>query len=181
MIDPAPQSRFDRVRPWVGLVARLILGGILVVAGGMKIFDLKQSVIAVEAYQFPIPGWMESLIGHGLPVVEILLGLAIATGLATRWSALLGGLMMAAYIAGIASAWARGLSIDCGCLTPGGSLIDPKQKTKYVEDILRDVGLIACAAWLVVWPGTRWSLDHWLRPAQAPDWDVLPEPDENLR
>ena len=163
-IAPTP-SRFEQVRPWIGLAARAILGGVLVVAGGMKIFDLKQSVIAVQAYEFPIPDWMESVIGHGLPVVEILLGLAILTGLATRWSALLGGLMMVVYIAGIASAWARGLSIDCGCLTPGGWL-DATQKTKYAEDIARDIGLIACAVWLMIWPGTRFSLDGWLHPEE---------------
>jgi hypothetical protein len=65
-----------------------------------------------------------------------------------------------AFIIGIASAWARGLNIDCGCFGEGGT-IDPSQ-TRYLEEILRDVGLVLCAAWLVIRPRTAYSLERTL-------------------
>ncbi|MCL2784241.1 MAG: DoxX family protein, partial [Propionibacteriaceae bacterium] len=151
-------SRRTAIFGWITLAARLILGGILIYAGVLKVGDLRQSVIAVQAYEFPIPIWMEFVIGYSLPVVEILLGLVIVVGLFSRWSSALGGLLMVAYIAGIASAWARGLNIDCGCLTPGGGL-EPGQATMYFEDILRDIGLVACAVWTVIFPASTISLD----------------------
>ena len=151
---------------WVSLAARLLLGGCLLYAGLTKIVDLKQSVIAVRAYEFPIPDSIASLLGYGLPIVEILLGLAIVVGLVTRWVAALGGASMIAYIAAIISVWARGLSIDCGCFTPGG-LLGPEEKTKYAIDILRDLGLLLCAVWIVLFPNSRVSLDSWLR--SSPD------------
>ncbi|MDR2974071.1 MAG: DoxX family protein [Propionibacteriaceae bacterium] len=147
---------------WITVGARLILGGVLVWAGMMKILDIGQSVIAVRAYDFPIPEALVSLIGYGMPIVEILLGLALVAGILTRWAGLAAAVMMVMYIAAIASAWARGLSIDCGCLTPGGVILDPSQETKYGQDILRDVGLIICAVWLVVFPRARVSVDTWL-------------------
>jgi len=153
-----------RIFPWISLVARVILGGVVLYAGLIKIVDLPQSVVAVKAYEFPIPDGLESLIGYVLPMVEVLLGLAILTGLLTRWTALLGGVMMVVYIAAIASAWARGLSIDCGCLTPGGFL-DATQKTQYGLDIARDTGLIVCAVWLIIFPASRFSVDAWIHPS----------------
>jgi len=162
MTDTLP-SRFETVRVWIALLARVILGGALVVAGGLKIFDLNQSVVAVRAYQFPISESMVSLIGHAMPIIEILVGLVILTGLVTRWSALVGGLMMLAYIGVIISAWARGLAIDCGCFTPGGAILTGDQKTKYAWDIVRDCGFLVCSVWLVIWPQSRFSLDSWLK------------------
>ena len=146
----------------ISLVARLIIGGALLVAGLMSIVNLKQSVIAVQAYQFPIPETLTKLIGYGLPVVEIIVGLALIVGLLTRWSAIIGGLLMVAYIAGIASAWARGLNIDCGCFTPGG-MLDPGQDTKYLWDIIRDCGFLVCAVWLVIFPRSVLSVDSWIQ------------------
>ena len=171
MIVTEKPSRFRQVAPWVSLVARLILGLGLLVAGARKIFDLGQSVIAVQAYEFPIPDWLETTIGYGLPVFEIVLGLAIVAGLMTRWTGLIGGLSMLAYIAGIASAWARGLDIDCGCFTPGGAILTGNAIQGYIEDIIRDIGFTIAAAWLVVFPASRFSLDTWLRLSEPLDPD----------
>ena len=160
----APSPHHTTVFPWISLAARVILGGVVLYAGLIKIVDLQQSVVAVKAYQFPISDGLETFLGNALPLVEILLGLAILTGLATRWTGLLGGLMMVVYIGAIASAWARGLAIDCGCLTPGGFL-DADQKTRYGWDIARDIGLIVCAVWLIIFPVSRLSLDSWIHPS----------------
>ncbi|MCL2783798.1 MAG: DoxX family protein [Propionibacteriaceae bacterium] len=146
---------------WVSLAARIILGGVILYAGLIKIPHLAGSVEAVKAYQLPIPMWSVTVIGYLMPIAEIVLGAVIIAGLFTRWTALLGGIMMLVYIALIASAWARGLSIDCGCLTPGG-LLAPGQTTKYLQDILRDIGLLICAGWLVFWPHSPFSVDGWI-------------------
>ena len=60
---------------------------------------------------------------------------------------------MVVFILGIASAWARGLSIDCGCFGQGGTIA--AAQTQYPQEIARDVGLLACAAWLVAQPRPR--------------------------
>jgi len=151
----------DVVIKWISLVARLILGGSLLIAGLLKIPDLAKSVTAVKAYELPLPAALITVIGYLLPIFEIVLGAVIIAGLFTRWTAALGGLVMIVFIAGIASAWIRGLSIDCGCYTGGGLLL-PGQKTKYLQDILRDVGFLICAVWVVVWPKSRFAVDDWI-------------------
>lgn len=157
--ERAPLPMLDRshaVKDWTGLVARLVLGGVLLVAGGLKVTHLDTSRTAVRAYDL-MPVDVANFIGTLLPMLEIVLGVLLILGLLTRGSALIGGLLMAAFIAGIASAWARGLTIDCGCFGGGGSVAE--NKTKYLQEILRDAGLVLCAAWLVVRPRSRWSLD----------------------
>jgi hypothetical protein len=64
---------------------------------------------------------------------------------------------------GIASAWARGLSIECGCFGGGGGPAEDAA-AKYPWEIARDIGLLLLSGWLVVRPRTRWSLDNRLFP-----------------
>lgn len=141
----------------IGLLARLILGGVLIVAGALKVTSPAVAARAVQAFQI-LPFDLAGYVGYALPVVEIAVGLLLVIGLFTRASALVGGLLMLAFILGIISAWVRGLNIDCGCFGGGGTI--EASQTQYLLDILRDAGLVACAAWLVVRPRTAFSLDH---------------------
>ena len=146
-----------RLRDLIGLAARLILGVVLIVAGADKVTHPALSAQAVRAYQilsYDVAGY----VGYALPVVEILIGLLLVAGLFTRICAAAGGLLMLAFIIGIISAWARGLSLDCGCFGGGGTIAS--SQTQYPWEVLRDTGLAACAVWLVVRPHTSHSLDH---------------------
>jgi uncharacterized membrane protein YphA (DoxX/SURF4 family) len=147
----------SRLPDLIGLLARLILGGVLLVAGGLKVTSPAVSARAVRAFQI-LPYDFAGYVGYALPVVEISVGLLLVVGLFTRASAVVGGLLMLAFIVGIISAWTRGLNIDCGCFGGGGTI--GAAQTQYLTDVLRDAGLVACAAWLVVRPRTAYSLDH---------------------
>ncbi len=158
-----------RLLDGVDLVARVALGGMLLVAGLLKVGDLTGSVQSVIAYEL-FPYEVSRLIGTALPVVEIALGVLLLLGLLTRPVALVGGLLMLAFIAGVASAWARGLSIDCGCFGDGGPVAP--EDTRYLEEIVRDVLLVLAAAWLVVRSSaTPLSLDRLIaRKGSTPSW-----------
>lgn len=150
-------SRWSQAQPLVSLLFRLTVGGVLLVAGLLKIGDLSGSVRSVRAYEL-LPESLVVLVGVGLPVLEIALGLLLVVGLWTRTGAVLSGLLLVVFMVGIASAWARGLSIDCGCFGGGGA-IDPDD-TAYVSELLRDAALLAACAVLVRWPASYLSLDH---------------------
>jgi len=151
------QWETGRLPDLIGLLARLILGVVLIWAGAVKVTNPAQSALAVRAFKI-LPYDVAGYVGYGLPVLEILLGLLLVSGLFTRLSAALGGLLMLAFIFGISWAWAKGYSIDCGCFGGGGTIA--ASQTQYPMEILRDVGIAACAAWLVVRPRTPYSLDH---------------------
>ena len=112
-------TRLDQAAPWISTVARLVLGGVLLVAGGLKVIDPQSSVQAVKAYQL-LPEALARIVGWGLPFAEIAVGLLLIVGLFTRLAAIVAGVLMLAFIAAVGSAAARGLSIDCGCFGGGG-------------------------------------------------------------
>ena len=145
-----------KAQPWIGLLARLILGGVLLVAGYLKAFSPDKSMMAVRAYEL-LPIWLANVLGIILPWLEIGAGLLLILGVATRYAAIFGSALMVLFIIAIAQAWARGLSIDCGCFGGGGT-IDPS-KTKYLEEILRDTGLALLGLYLLRYPLTKFALE----------------------
>ncbi|MBG0563029.1 MauE/DoxX family redox-associated membrane protein [Actinoplanes aureus] len=143
--------------PWISTVARLGLAAVWLIAGGLKVGDLAASARAVNAYQL-MSYDAAKVVGAIQPFLEIALGLLLLIGLATRLTAAISALLMVVFIAGIVSAWARGLQIDCGCFSAGGALAEGKEAA-YGLDILRDLGFLALAGILVWRPHTRFSLD----------------------
>ncbi len=141
----------------VGLLARLVLGVVLVVAGALKMGNPVGAARAVQGYRV-MPYDVATYVGYALPYAEIVLGVLLVVGLFTRIAAAIGGLLMLAFIIGISQAWARGLTIDCGCFGGGGQVA--ASQTKYPQEIARDVGLALCGAWLLWRPRSFASLDR---------------------
>ena len=149
-------DKFKVAQPWLTLLARLILGVVLLVAGTLKVPNLPKSAMAVRAYEMlPIP--IANFLGYTLPWIEIGLGLLLIVGVTVKISGALGALTMLAFIIAIAQAWARGLSIDCGCFGGGGT-IDPED-TKYLSEIIRDIGLMGLGIFLYLYPKGRFAIE----------------------
>ena len=55
-----------KAQPWIGLLARLGLGGILLYAGYLKAFTPEKSMMAVRAYEL-LPIWLANFFGLVLP------------------------------------------------------------------------------------------------------------------
>lgn len=149
----------DRVLDLVGLLARLVLGIALLAAGGLKVGNPRGSARAVQAYEI-LPFDVAAYVGYALPWIEVIVGTLLVLGLFTRVNALLGTVLMAAFVVGIGQAWARGLTIDCGCFGGGGEVA--ADETKYGREIARDLVFALCGAWLVVRARTAYSLDRFL-------------------
>ena len=112
--------------------------------------------MAVRAYEL-LPISVANLFGLVLPFFEVAIGALLILGSLTRVMAALGGFTMVIFIVAISQAWARGLNIDCGCFGGGGA-VEPGQ-TKYLQEILRDLGLAFLAGYLIRYPVTKFSVD----------------------
>lgn len=154
--ESAPRPRLQSVVSRVSTVARLVLAAVFIAAGTLKAIDPSGSVAAVRAYEL-VPAGLETLIGWGLPFLEIGLGLLLALGLQTRAVAIASAVLLLTLIAAVVSVAARGLSIDCGCFGGGGPV--PPSETNYASEIVRDLGLLLLAGWLIWQPRSRFSLD----------------------
>ncbi|WP_051580027.1 MauE/DoxX family redox-associated membrane protein [Pseudonocardia acaciae] len=145
------------VHGWLALLARLILAGVWIAAGLSKITDLNESVRAVRAYRL-LPEPAAQVVGAGLPMVELLLGLLLLVGAVVRASAVISAVLMLGFVIGIASAWARGLRIDCGCFGSGGELA-AGESPNYGWDLVRDGALFVLALALARWPSGYLAVD----------------------
>ena len=141
----------ERVRDVIGTLARLGLAAVFLISGVLKAVDPDATYVAVRAYDV-LPRAGVALVAGVLPWLEIALGLLLLAGVATRAVAAVGAGLMLVFIAGVTQAWARGLSIDCGCFGGGGA-VAPDQ-TAYGRELLRDAGFQLMGAWLVVRPRT---------------------------
>jgi uncharacterized membrane protein YphA (DoxX/SURF4 family) len=153
---PAGSATLDRVRSArvldvVGTVARLGLAAVWLVSGVLKALDPDTTYVAVRAYDV-LPRAGVAVVAAVLPWLEIGLGVALLAGVATRLVAAFSAALLLVFVAGVTQAWARGLSIDCGCFGGGGA-VTPGE-TAYGRELLRDVGFLLLAGWLVVRPRT---------------------------
>jgi uncharacterized membrane protein YphA (DoxX/SURF4 family) len=156
----APPGRWGRFQPWLGTAVRLGLAAVWLLAGASKVGDLAASGRAVHAYEL-LPYDAAMIVGAALPFVELTLGVLLVVGLATRVVAGASAVLLAIFMAGISWAWARGLNIDCGCFSAGGEL-PAGQDPGYAWELLRDVGFLVLAGFLMIWPSSHGSLDRWL-------------------
>ena len=147
--------------PWLNLAARLTLGGVLLIAGGLKVSKPIESANATAAYKI-LPTDLAHLMGYALPWLEVAMGLLLIIGVLVRPAALVGGVVMLVFVGAIISVWARGMVIDCGCFGGGGAL-DPSlaaqvHRTYFIE-IMRDLGLALCALYLYLFPYGKFSIE----------------------
>lgn len=158
--------------PLLSLIARLGLAAVWLISGWIKFVEPSQTVVAVRAYQL-LPEVLVRPVAAGLPILELVLGLLLLIGLAVRAAAVVGAAALLTLIGVIASVWARGLSIDCGCFGGGGAA--DVDGWDYAGEIARDLGFLALAAWLTVFPrsplalgpGSRARLSARTQPAMA--------------
>lgn len=165
---PRTASRGAVIRDVIGLLARFGLAAVFLTSGILKATDPRTTVVAVRGYDV-FPESLVVIIAGVLPYLEIALGVLLVLGLATRLAAVLCAILLVGFIAGVISAAARGLSIDCGCFGGGGDV--EAGQTAYTAEILRDVGLLVLAGLLIVRPGTPASVDRLVHGRSVVDQD----------
>lgn len=135
-----------------GVVIRLAAAATWLIAGAAKLIDLEQFHAQVDQYQL-LPHFLEAPFAYALPFVELLVGLYLAVGLFTRAAAAAGCLLMLLFLCAQTQAWARGLSLDCGCF---GALAHERVGAL---SILRDLAL-GLPSLIMLWrPARALSLD----------------------
>jgi uncharacterized membrane protein YphA (DoxX/SURF4 family) len=169
--DATRTHRFEgsTTQRWLSFVARVVLAGVLISAGWLKVINPHEAAAAVQAYRL-LPTGVATYVGYGLPLFEILLGLVLLIGFRTRIAAIVTAVLMGIFIVGVASAWARGLSIDCGCFGGGG--VVAKGHTHYVQEIARDLLFVGLSVWLIRLPASALAVNATGIAPPLPTFDV---------
>ena len=138
------------------LLLRLIVAGVFLYAGVMKIWDFRHGqsatpdfTVAIQHFELlPNPD-LAVLLAVYLPWLEVTAAVSLfvkrlALGAATAITG-----MTVIFLGAILSAWTRGLDISCGCF--GKEAV----ATNYPSLVIRDVLLLVAALALVVWEARR--------------------------
>jgi len=103
-----------RVLGWVALALRIVLAGLFILAGVLKLLDPAAFAVEINRYQL-IPWWSCALLALFLPWLEICMGIALLTRWFSRGALAWVTTLLIVFSLALLSAMLRGLSIDCGC------------------------------------------------------------------
>jgi putative oxidoreductase len=99
---------------WILWGSRLVVGGVFIWAGVMKIIDPLEFAQTITNYRV-FPRGLAFALSLIFPWAEVLSGAFLISGIFRRSSALLIALMLAGFIGLVASAVWRGIDTACGC------------------------------------------------------------------
>ncbi|SDR72563.1 MauE/DoxX family redox-associated membrane protein [Corynebacterium timonense] len=155
MERPAPTSPATRevVLDILSAAARFFMAYIWLSAGVSKIgvhMDVTQTIMAYEIFT---PAWSD-LLAHLIGPLEIGGGLLLLLGIKLRPAGWVSIGVLTLFIIGLASAWSRGLVIDCGCFSPS-----PEDTgTNLLVTIGRDVCYILITLFMIYRPYKKFAL-----------------------
>ena len=133
--------------PRVVWCVRWALGILFIVSALGKIADPGAFAGEIADYRL-LPVHAVNMFAIAMPWVELLVGLSLVNAIAPRSGALLAGLMGLVFIVAVASAMARGLNIECGCI----SVVKSKVGWKHIG---LDALLVALSAVVLMQPTGR--------------------------
>ena len=107
----------DKLR-YITLVARLIVGVVLIYASLSKIPNSFYFSIQIENYRIVGRG-IARMVAVTLPWIELVTGLCLIAGWWLRPASFIANGLFLLFIVGIISALVRGLDIECGCFGSG--------------------------------------------------------------
>jgi uncharacterized membrane protein YphA (DoxX/SURF4 family) len=138
----------EKTVAWLALLGRLGLGGLLILAGFLKLRAPGAFATEIANYQlFPL---VAPYLAVALPMIELVLGgTLIAAPRVWRQAAALGAAtLLSGFTVAVGSAFFRRINIDCGCVGTGGGPIT-------FLTVLRNVALLGVASALVVFQAPR--------------------------
>jgi uncharacterized membrane protein YphA (DoxX/SURF4 family) len=132
-------------------IVRILLGGLFIFAGAMKLSDLQGFAFSVKAFEI-FPAHAEHavrLVTFAVPWTELIIGVMLVLGYWTRGAALLLAGILLGFVAGIVSVLARDMNVTCGCF---GRFERPCTGPIGVCHVIRN-GVLLLSTLFVVWKG----------------------------
>lgn len=124
----------------IPLLVSLAFGALFLWSGIAKVKDPISFAEAVRNFRI-VGDPVAPALAHFLPWLEIFAGFAVMWDRTRQGAAALLTLLLLGFTLAVASAWARGLDIVCGCFGGGGTV-------DYPAKIAQNLALAAAGAWL---------------------------------
>jgi putative oxidoreductase len=126
---------------WIFLGLRLILGGVFLYAGFLKMREPLAFADSIASFRI-LPNPLINLLALGLPPLEMIVGGMLLVGWRIRLASFAVLLLSLTFAIALGQALVRGLEVDCGCFGPGKPSLE-----KNLFSLGRDFLLIVGSAW----------------------------------
>ncbi len=131
---------------WTYRLARWVLGGVFIVAGGLKLANPQAFAGLISHYNL-VPEALLPYVALGLPGLEVLAGLGLLFDLPGALSTLTAMLLLFAGVLWFGIL--KDLDIDCGCFSP----TEQAGHQSLYNALFRDLGFLTLALYLYAY---RW-------------------------
>lgn len=148
------------------LASRALLAAVFALAAVPKVLDPASFARDIENYHL-LPPELVALAAVVLPPLELVLAVALVSGVHARGAAVVGAGLLTAFAGGMAQAIARGIDLDCGCF---GSALAMEVSGWTIARNAALVGLavlVALSPDVPVWPAR--ARRERAEPPSAPD------------
>ncbi len=147
------RALMDKLRsPWGLRLSAWILGVVFLVAALPKIADPPGFVEALHAYHL-LPDAALAPMALVLPWLELLLALALLTGVTRRTAALMTLVLLVIFMGALALNLAHGTPVDCGCFGTHANTRSVAERLGDMRlDLARDALLALLAALILLGP-----------------------------
>ena len=140
--------------PFARLLFRVVVGAVFIAASLDKVQHPVGFARSVSYYHMLPPATL-NVFALLVPWVELVAGVALVIGVASRGAGLLVGGLLAVFTVAIVAALARGIDISCGCF----STIPGEGHKVGIDLVVRDVLMLVAVIPVVLWGGGAFSLD----------------------
>lgn len=142
----SPLKRVFFGSPWLYRGTRVLLGGLFIWAGGVKLIYPRAFARTLSGWGL-VPDELLVPVAIGLPVIEILAGLGLVFDIRGSLKVILGLVLM--FLAVLGYGIMSNLNVDCGCFSAEELHAHRSLRIAF----LRDLGLMGMVGYLLMW---RW-------------------------
>jgi putative oxidoreductase len=104
----------SRVAEWVTSIVRIVIGGVFIYAGALKLVNPARFAVDIDHYHL-LPWIMSVSAAFYIPWLEILCGLALIIRWLRRGAIVILSSLVVVFIVASLSARMRGIDVSCGC------------------------------------------------------------------
>jgi uncharacterized membrane protein YphA (DoxX/SURF4 family) len=142
----SPLKRALFCSPWLYRTTRILLGGIFIWAGGVKLINPRAFARTISGWGL-VPDDLLIPVAIGLPVIEILAGLGLVFDI--RGSLKVVSALLVTFLVILGYGILNNLNVDCGCF----SAEELHAQNSLRIALYRDLGLMGIVGYLFMW---RW-------------------------
>lgn len=139
--------------PILSLIARIVLGGIFILAAVGKIADPALFAKEIANYQI-LPTIFVNLSAITLPWIELAIGFFLIAGVRLKANSFGAGFLLAVFVVAVAIAMMKGLNINCGCYSQAA------YQEVGIKKVLENLGLFILSVYIFKYPVRRFTIER---------------------